>query len=71
MLLCVNPYEPPSPAMHMVLRRLAQTLLAELAETKQPRALIFEYVMHTYTCTIIHVRMRTHTNIPHTQGMIV
>ena len=41
-LLFINPYEPPGPAMHTGLRQLAQTLLTELSESKQPRALIFK-----------------------------
>lgn len=67
MLLCVNPFEPPSPAMHVVLRKQAQTLLLELSESQQSRALIFKYV-YTHTHTHIMCTYVVHTYKP---GMIV
>ncbi len=40
-LLFINSYEPAGPKTHVVLRRLAELLLADLSNSSQPRVLVF------------------------------
>lgn len=40
-LLCINPYEAPGPAMHSVLKQLCERILQDMASDRRPRALIF------------------------------
>lgn len=40
-LLFINSYEPAGPPTHVVLRRLAERLLADLSNSSQPRVLVF------------------------------
>ena len=42
MLLCINPFEAPGPAVHAVLKQLCEQILREMASDQQPRALIFK-----------------------------
>jgi myosin heavy subunit len=40
-LLCINPFEAPGPAMHSVLKQLCERILQDMASDLQPRAVIF------------------------------
>ena len=41
-LLCINPFEAPGPAVHAVLKRLCEQVLQEMANDQLPHALIFK-----------------------------
>ena len=41
-LLCINPFEAPGPAVHTVLKRLCESVLQDMASDGQSRALIFK-----------------------------
>jgi dachs protein len=43
-LLCINPFEAPGPAVHAVLKHLCEQVLQEMANDQLPRALIFNGV---------------------------
>ena len=42
-LLCINPFEAPGPAMHTVLKQLAERVLQDISGDKQPRVILFRY----------------------------
>lgn len=41
-LLCINPFEAPGPAMHSVLKTLCERILQDMTSHTQPKALIFK-----------------------------
>ena len=41
-LLCINPFEAPGPAVHAVLKHLCEQVLQEMANDQLPHALIFK-----------------------------
>ena len=55
-LLCINPFEAPGPAVHAVLKHLCEQILQEMANDQLPRALIFKWVMLTtnsHLCEVV------------------